>query len=242
MRILMSLLLGVTTIMTYLYRVKCRMIEEGIRKTFKYIMCVCCFTIREFTFDIMLDMRYSRKLLKGNLKTSYKHLGANDVYHTQYSVMPLIFKFVPISKNDVLVDVGCGKGRVINYWLCRKLKNKIVGLELDPRVAKQTAMQFAKWGNVTIKAGDAIANLPADGTIFYFYNPFSEQKVREFEQKLSELFPNKPIKIVYYRPKSLHVFQNGKWRIKYINFERDLGKKRWGRINKFHDLAIITHR
>lgn len=228
--------------MSYLYRLKRRIMAEGLKKTLQYIMCVCGFTIREFTLDIVLDMRYSRRLLKGNLKTSYQHLGANDVYHTQYSALPLIFRYVPINRRDVLVDVGCGKGRVINYWLCRGLKNKIIGLELDPRVAYQTAMQFAKRRNVTIITGDAIANLPSDGSIFYFYNPFSEAKVMEFEQRLYELFPHKPITIIYYRPKSLHVFQNGRWRIRFINFEKNLNKRRWGRINKYHDLAIIKNK
>jgi SAM-dependent methyltransferase len=155
--------------------------------------------------------------------------------------MPLIYRFVRITNKDVLVDVGCGKGRMINYWLSRKLGNRIFGLELDPRVAGYTARNLSKWRNVTIKSGDAIANLPKDGTVFYFYNPFTEEKVREFEAALSERFANKPITVIYYNPKSLKVFQNGKWRIRYIDFEKDLGLRRWGRINKYHDLAVITN-
>jgi hypothetical protein len=167
-------------------------------------------------------------------------MGANDVYHTKYSVMPLIFNLVPIKERDVLVDVGCGKGRVINYWLSRKLKNRIYGLELDKEIAQRTSKQFAKYKNVSIIPGDAIANIPLNATVFYFYNPFSEDKVRQFEEKLCQLFQGKSIKVIYYNPKSISVFYNGRWRIKYINFEKDLGLKRWGRLNKFHDLAIIT--
>jgi hypothetical protein len=55
------------------------------------------------------------------------------------------------------------------------------------------------------------------------------------------MFLNKPIKIIYYNPKSIDVFNNGKWIISYINFEKDLGYRRWGRINKYHDLAIIKN-
>ena len=154
--------------------------------------------------------------------------------------MPLIFHLITIKTNDVLVDVGCGKGRVINFWLSRHLTNKIYGLELDKRIARKTAKQFAKYHNVTIKCGDAINNLPSNGTVFYFYNPFSAERVAEFEAKLAEMFQDKQITIIYYNPKSIHVFMNGNWKVRYINFERDLGIKRWGRINKFHDLAIIT--
>lgn len=71
-------------------------------------------------------------------KRGFKRLGANGVYHTDYSVINTIFSLVPIGEQDVLVDVGCGKGRVINYWLSQGYTNKMVGLELDPQVAAQT--------------------------------------------------------------------------------------------------------
>jgi len=227
---------------SYSDRIKQRIDNEGFCQTIKYVSYVFFNCFCEKLYDTYIDLRYSGKLLKGNLKTSYKHLGANDVYHTKYCVMPLIFKFIRISKGDVLVDVGCGKGRIINYWLSKNFKNKIIGLELDPEVAKQTAKQFSKWKNVSIIEGDAISNLPSEGTIFYFYNPFTEKIVEQFEEVLSVMFIDKPIKIIYYNPKSIHIFCNSKWKIKYIDFEKELGIKRWGRINKFHDLAIITHK
>ncbi len=224
------------------YRIRRRIREEGILRTIQYLIYASYYCFREYLYEVYFDLRFSRKSLRGNCISIYKELGANDVYHTKYSAMPLIFRFLRIKKNDVLVDVGCGKGRIINYWLSRKYKNKIVGLELDPEVARCTAQHFAWCKNVRIKSGDAIAHLPKDGTIFYFYNPFSEEKVREFEAALSAGFSDRPIKIIYYNPKSLKVFMNGNWKIRTINFENDLGIRRWGRINKYHGLAIITNK
>ncbi|MFZ5990007.1 MAG: hypothetical protein ACOYWZ_23165, partial [Bacillota bacterium] len=83
--------------------------------------------------------------------------------------------------------------------------------------------------------------LPPEGTVFYFYNPFSEWKVAEFESKMYEISKGKDVKIIYYNPRSIHIFKNGNWIINSINFERDLGIRKWDRINKFHDLAIITN-
>lgn len=227
--------------MSYLTRIRHRIDKEGFLKTIKYILIVVFNKLLDCICATWLDYRYSRRLLKGNIKTSYKYIGANDVYHTKYSVMPIIFHLAKIKKNDVLVDVGCGKGRIINYWLSRKLKNKIIGLELDKTIADKTARQFSRWKNVSVIQGDAITNIPSDGTVFYFYNPFTADKVEQFEQILSRMFANKPIKVIYYNPKSIHAFCNGSWHIRYINFDRDLGIKRWGRLNKYHDLAIITH-
>lgn len=228
--------------MGYTYRIKCRVKEEGVPNTIKYILYASSYSLYNDFMSIFLDLRYSGRLLHGNLKSAYKHLGANDTYHTDYSVMPIIFKNVEIAPETVLVDIGCGKGRVINFWLSKKYTNRIYGLELDPVIASQTAAQFSKWENVKIISGDAISHLPTDGTLFYFYNPFSEEKVKDFENRLADPSQFGKVQIIYYNPKSLHVFDDSKWQIRYINFERDYGIKRWGRINKYHDLAIITRR
>jgi hypothetical protein len=209
----------------------------GLLKTLQYGALVGYDSFSTLLTDTYFDLKYSGKPLFGNKKTTYKHLGANDVYHTDYAVMPLIFKHIEIKKDDVLVDVGCGKGRVINYWLSQHYQNPIYGLELDEKVANSTARQFAKRPNVQIIAGDAIKNLPAEGTVFYFYNPFGPEKFRELESMLAK--SGKQLKMIYYNPKSLHVFDNPRWQIQKINFEQDLCIKRWGRINKYHDLAII---
>ncbi len=72
----------------------------------------------------------------------------------------------------MLVDIGCGKGRVINFWLHQGLTNRLIGLELDPDVATAAQQRLAPYRNVQIIVGDAIENLPTDGTLFYLYNPF----------------------------------------------------------------------
>lgn len=220
-------------------RLRERVKQEGILKSVKYIGCAGYDSTRSMVRDALFDFKYSGWLLD-NRRSRYKHLGANDVYHSDYDALQLIFNYCcPVQDDDILVDVGCGKGRVINFWLSRGLSNRMVGLELDPDIAAQTAKQFARWPNVSICAGDAISNLPAAGTLFYFYNPFAKDKVCEFENRLLQIAPDKPVKVVYYNPKSIDVFNPKLWNIEHLNFEQDLGIQRWGRINKFHDLALI---
>ncbi|MCX8129374.1 MAG: methyltransferase domain-containing protein [Clostridia bacterium] len=228
--------------MSYSYRLKSRVHEEGFAYTIKYIVYVVFYCLTSFIRNTFLDFRYSGRSLRGNHKSLFKDFGANDTYHTDYSVMPLIFRNLKITPSDVLVDVGCGKGRVINYWLSQKYKNRIIGLELDPKIAAKTSAQLKRHKNVRIISGDAISNLPPYGTIFYFYNPFCEEKVKSFENRLSELSTDRQLTVVYYNPKSLHAFKNQNWIIEHIDFERDFGVRRWGRMNKYHDLAIIKRR
>lgn len=225
--------------MELIERIKERVERTGMENTLKYAGAVLVDEINSFCQETVFDLKYSGRVLYGNQKTRFKQLGANDVYHTDYSAMPLIFNHINITPQDVLVDIGCGKGRVINYWLSRGYQNKLIGLELDPVVAAQTAQQFVRREQVRIITGDAVANLPPEGTVFYFYNPFAWNKVVEFEACLSAIAGQKSVTVLYYNPKSLAVFSKRNWDVKLIDFEQDLGVKRWGRLNKYHQLAIL---
>lgn len=226
--------------MGLLNRINSRRREEGYLKTLQYGVFVGVDMIKTYALDSYLDLRYSGRMLHGNKVSNFKHIGANDVYHTDYSVMPLIFSNLCIDPEDVLVDVGCGQGRVINYWLSKNYQNQIIGLEIDPDIAKNAESQFANRFNVKIIQGDAVENLPPEGTVFYFYNPFDEQKVVEFEQKVREITRENQIKVIYYNPKSISVFDKQRWNVRKIDFDKNFGVKRWGRLNKYHELAIIT--
>jgi len=223
-----------------LSRVNSRMKDEGFAKTVEYGVRVGVDTLSTWFGDAYLDLKYSGRLLHGNSPSRFSACGANDVYHTDYGVMPLIFANAPVGKDDVLVDVGCGKGRVINFWLSRNIRNPIIGLEIDPGIAARTARQFARWPNVRIIPGDAVELLPPEGTLLYFYNPFNERKVIEFERKVRAA--GNDVQVVYYNPKSLSAFDNGHWAVRVVDFARDMGVKRWGRLNKYHNLAVITRK
>src|SRR5207248_589759 len=94
----------------------------------------------------------------------------------------------------------------INWWLSRKISNKIIGLELDPIVAADTRQRLSSYHNVTIISGDAIENFPADGTIFYLYNPFNEQVLQRFKEKILNLRAGN-VRLFYYNCKHAVVFE-----------------------------------
>jgi hypothetical protein len=96
--------------------------------------------------------------------------GAMDVVNTDYRLMPQLFDG-RIDPSDVLVDIGSGKGRVLNYWLSLGLGNRIIGIELNEAVAAKTSQRLRRCRNATILAGDAIDLLPEDGSLFFLYNP-----------------------------------------------------------------------
>jgi hypothetical protein len=103
----------------------------------------------------------------GVIRSRYSHLGANATDSSFYHVLSRLFRDYPLKNTDVLVDVGCGKGRVIHWWLSHGCRNRIVGIELDETIAATTARTFARYPNVEILGGNALDLLPAEGTLFY---------------------------------------------------------------------------
>jgi SAM-dependent methyltransferase len=154
-----------------------------------------------------LDLRYG-SFLGGTIKTRQAHLGAHDVGNADYDDLDELFAQVDIAPDDVIVDVGCGKGRVINWFLSHHGQNTIYGIELDPDVCARTAKRLAGRANVRILCGDATELLPAEGTFFYLFNPFDENVMRRFVAAFLELDAGRPRTIVYYNCKYLDVFRD----------------------------------
>lgn len=135
--------------------------------------------------NFLLDLR-DGYLCGGVIPSRYKESGAYQTQHTDYRSLEELFfnNSINIAVDDVLVDIGCGKGRVISFWLRRKMGRKLVGLELDPDAALVSAKRFQAEPKITIIKGDAVEHLPLDGTVFYLWNPFNEDVLRRFAEKL----------------------------------------------------------
>ena len=153
-----------------------------------------------------VDLRYGR-FLGGTIRTRYAHLGAFHVANSDYDDLPPLFAAAGVVPADVIVDVGCGKGRVVNWLLMHHPDNRIVGIELDPEVCAATAKRLRRHERVTILCGDAPALLPPDGTIFFLFNPFDESVLRRFADAFLALGPEGR-RIVYYNDEYVEVFRD----------------------------------
>ncbi|MGB2622944.1 MAG: methyltransferase domain-containing protein [Candidatus Acidiferrum sp.] len=153
--------------------------------------------------NVVLDLRFGA-LLRGGKETSYPHLGAYATNNSSYGVIHTLFRG-RVKPSDVLVDVGCGKGRVINAWLAEGYANRMIGIELDPDVAAESRRRLRRFPNVSILTGEILANFPRDGTLFYLFNPFNAAMMSKFKETLKECLSSRSVPkatLVYYN--SLH--------------------------------------
>jgi hypothetical protein len=116
-----------------------------------------------------------------------------------------------ITPEDVLVDFGCGRGRVLNWWLSLGLGNEIYGLELDEDLARQAAERLKGHPNVTVLAGDGLEHLPADTTVLWSFNPFEwgaggEALMTRLENRLRE-YGRPDLRVVLFRSPLIRVFE-----------------------------------
>lgn len=124
---------------------------------------------------------------------------------TPYDILDLLIDSGFISKNDQVVDMGSGKGRVAIY-LSNQVGCKVTGIEYDERMfmyamdnLKNTVMdndvRFLNEGAENYHVSD-------DDTVFFFFNPFStiilETVLSNIEKSYYE--KNREIKLVFYYP------------------------------------------
>ena len=150
------------------------------------------------------DLRYGRPL-GGTVRSRYEHLGAFHATNSPYEDLDRVFDGVEVRPEDVIVDVGAGKGRSLNWLLDRYPANRIYGIELDPELAAATARRLRRYPNVTVVAADATRVIPPEGTVFYLFNPFDAEVTARFAQALLER--GRPATIVYYNAKFLEPFR-----------------------------------
>ena len=150
------------------------------------------------------DLRYGRPL-GGTVRSRYEHLGAFHATNSPYEDLDRVFDGVEVRPEDVIVDVGAGKGRSLNWLLDRYPANRIYGIELDPELAAATARRLRRYPNVTVVAADATRVIPPEGTVFYLFNPFDADVTARFAQALLER--GRPATIVYYNAKFLEPFR-----------------------------------
>ena len=111
--------------------------------------------------NVYLDLRYQRTFLGGGINSSCTHLGAFNIQNSDYNVLPNLFYHAAllgrwrggIHAPEKIVDVGCGRGRVINWLLSQHCTCPIVGVELEESVAKATARRLSRYKNIQIICG-----------------------------------------------------------------------------------------
>ena len=148
---------------------------------------------------LKIDLLIQRTFLAGDV-ASIDDKKLIKTASSNYEELEVIFfeKF-KLSENDVIIDIGCGKGRVFNYLLYKGLRNKIIGYEINPVVGDVTKKRLARFKNVEIRCYNIFDDFPGIGNVFYMYHPFQEEMVTLFMNSIFKISDRNPV-ILYNNP------------------------------------------
>ena len=132
------------------------------------------------------------------IKTTGRDDTIADAYHhpyepTPYSVLARLAGSGFFGEDDVVLDYGCGKGRV-GFFLSDQTKAKTIGIEYDAQIYKR-ALENKK--TATSKAEFVLTRaeayeLPPDVNRCYFFNPFSGEILHKVMARILESYYEQP--------------------------------------------------
>lgn len=142
---------------------------------------------------------------------------------TNRALVPLVFDSLgEISPEDVFVDFGCGKGRMVLAAAMRPFR-RVVGVDISPElcaVARENVEQNRvrlRCPEVEVIAADATQlDVPDDMTVAYLYNPFQGAVFRQALERIIASLDRRPrrIRLVYLLP-AMHeaVLETGRFHV-----------------------------
>ena len=138
------------------------------------------------------------KLLQ--IKTTGRDDSNSDQYRypyepTPYAVLERLANSGLIRKKDVVLDYGCGKGRV-DFFLSYQTKANTIGIEYDERIY-QSALENQKTVVSKGKSDFILARaeeyeVPSEVNRCYFFNPFSVELLRKVMARIIESYYENP--------------------------------------------------
>ena len=153
------------------------------------------------------------KLLQ--IKTTGRDDSNSDQYRypyepTPYSVLERFANSGLIRKKDVVLDYGCGKGRV-DFFLSYQTRAKTIGIEYDERIYKaavenqKNAVSGAKTEFILARAEEY--EVPSEVTVCYFFNPFSIELLRKVMARIVASYYESPreITLCFYYPSEEYI-------------------------------------
>lgn len=142
-----------------------------------------------------------------NIDTEGFDESKEDFHHnryepTSYEVLDRLIESNYINKNSIVVDMGCGKGRIPIY-LNYKLNCKTIGLDFNEHLVSVANMNKEKSKiNCEFICIDAQKYEITLEDCFYFFNPFSDAILASVLSNILNSYYENPreIKLFFYYP------------------------------------------
>ena len=158
------------------------------------------------------EVRWDRLL---RIKTAGRDDSSADQYRypyepTPYSVLERLAGSGRIRKGNILLDYGCGKGRVGLFLSCQT-RCRSIGVEYDPRIYEK-ALENQSSCVSSGRSSFVLANaehyaVPSSVDRVYFFNPFSLELLQKVMARILDSYYEHPrsILLFFYYPSEEYI-------------------------------------
>lgn len=156
---------------------------------------------------------------------------------TSYSLIGHILSQIHLSEDDIVLDYGCGKGRVLAMMALAGVK-KIIGIEIEDELADQTLTnlvtikkEYAVPAEIEVVKMDAAKYIPEDANVFYFFHPFHSQN------SMIDVLKNIALSVML-NPRDIKIIYIGTYGREILDLQKDLIKTE---LNPFGNTSINVY-
>ena len=137
----------------------------------------------------------------------------------RYVVIRKILHYFKPGRRDVIMDIGCGKGRIICFFAAERRMRRAIGIELDKDLYEAAVENInrlkVKKTQINIYHADAVNFTDInDVTIFIIFNPFGEKTLTKVIKNIENSLKVNPraIHIAYFpTPNLARLFNDTPW-------------------------------
>lgn len=154
----------------------------------------------------MNEEQWDKKL---KIQTMGREDAHSDEYHypyepTPYSVLKRLAESEYIDQNSIVIDYGCGRGRV-GFFLNYEVGCRTIGIEYDERIYRQAQKNlktYAKKSKIEFVCMNAEEYEVIEADCFYFFNPFSVEILRSVLGRILDSYYKVPrsMRLFFYYP------------------------------------------
>jgi SAM-dependent methyltransferase len=143
-----------------------------------------------------------------DLEREHLEIGRLGYVASAWRTLPRALRHIGVSSDDVFIDFGCGKGRVVHQAAKRRFR-KVIGVEISPALAEaarealEAKRSRHRCKDVEIVVADAREYaVPDDLTIVYFFHPFFGETLDTVLGNIIESIDRNPrrVSIIYSYP------------------------------------------
>lgn len=109
---------------------------------------------------------------------------------TPYIVLERLVELDILKKDDVIVDYGCGKGRIC-FFINSQVGCRIIGIDHSERlleIARENLESYGDGADIDFVNSKAEDYVPDGANCLYFFNPFSSHVFQEVLRRIGESY------------------------------------------------------